>query len=764
MKHQLFWVWSVVMVSLLASCHSAQKDITNDALIPYPTTVEDGVGSFVITADLKLAADLVFENAAAELQREFTRCLGRSLQMVADPNEASIVFQKNDSIATPEGYHLSVTADKVVLTAATPEGMFHATETLRQLFPPVLEQEDTLVKDFIIPVMEINDAPAFAWRGVHLDVSRHFFSIEYIQKLIDRMALYKLNKLHLHLTDDQGWRIEIKAYPELTEQGAWRTFDKNDSSCMEKSVENPDMAIDQSHITQRNGKTVYGGYYTQQELKDLVAYAAARYIDIVPEIDMPGHMMAAIHAFPELSCVGGSTWGELFSTPICPCKESTYTFAENVFKEVMDIFPSEYIHLGADEVDRKTWEESAVCKELMKSEGLKTSAELQSYFVKRMEQFFHEHGRKLIGWDEILEGGISPTANVMYWRSWVKGAPVEAARHGNHVVMCPVNGFYFDNEPGPNSLRQIYEFHVISDELTEAQSKFIIGAQANLWTERVPSENRADYLYFPRLLALSELVWSNAPDYGAFESRLPMHYKRLEALGVHYRLPDLSGFTADNVFVDQAVLDVKKVLPELTLHYTTDGSLPASTSPTLEGPLTIKEPATIKLAAFSPSGNRGEIYTLTYKQESYQEASAVASTTEGLSCTYYEKYLKNTHGMENAQPDSQFVAANIVVPKSIQAPSFGLQYDGYLNIPETGVYSFYLLCDDGGLLNIGDKEVVNNDGQHSAIEKSGQVALEKGLHPFHLGFLEAGGGYTLRLRYCPANAEPEDVPDNFFMH
>ncbi|OQP54443.1 family 20 glycosylhydrolase [Niastella populi] len=731
------------------------------ALIPYPASVTPAKGEFIITPGTGIVYDTKdgFDLSLAELSRLIPS--GKSLPR---PSAKVIELQKDAAITSPEGYQVNITEQKVLLKAGTPAGMFRAVQTIRQLMPLSIEKNPATFQSMKLPALTIIDEPTYAWRGIHLDVSRHFFAISYLEKLIDAMALYKLNKLHLHLTDDQGWRIEIKKYPQLTEQGAWRTFDKNDSFCIRQQKDNPDMAIEPKHIIQRNGKTLYGGFYTQQQMKDLVKFAAARYIDIIPEVDMPGHMMAAIHAFPDLSCEGGSKWGELFSTPICPCKESTFEFAQNVFTEIMEIFPSEYIHLGADEVDRRSWEKSELCKELMQKEGLKNSAELQSYFVKRMEQFFHSKGRKLIGWDEILEGGISATANVMYWRSWVPDAPVTAARNGNNVIMSPGNPLYFDNLPDAHSLSNIYHFNVVPEKLSAKDAKFIIGAQANLWTERVPSENRADYLYFPRMLSLAERVWSKELDFAAFQQRLPAHYNRLEAMRIHYRLPDLGGFAENNVFTDQAVLDIKKPMPNLVLRYTTNGTLPTVTSPVLGKPLTIKQPVTIKLAAFTANGLRGDIYTLNYKKEKYLEPVTVGKTTNGLQAKLYKKYLLNTKGMKPLQPDSQFVAANAAVPAGVGAPSFGLQYSGYIDIPETGIYSFYLLVDDGGVLTIGDKEVVDNDGQHAPLEKSGQIALKKGLHPFRLNFIEGGGGFTLQLKYSKSGGSPMSIPDSFFKH
>jgi hexosaminidase len=758
-RHSPHWLFTCMVVLFIVQAHA--QTTTRPALIPYPASLTTGKGEFIITPGTGIVYDTKdgFDQALKELSVLIPS--GKSLPR---PSTKVIELQKDAAITSPEGYNITITEQKVLLKASAPAGMFRAVQTIRQLLSPAIETKGVSSQNLRLPALTITDEPAYAWRGLHLDVSRHFFSISYIEKLIDAMALYKLNKLHLHLTDDQGWRVEIKKYPQLTEQGAWRTFDKNDSFCIRQQKNNPHMAIEPKHIVQRNGKTMYGGFYTQQQLKDLVKYAADRYIDIIPEVDMPGHMMAAIHAFPDLSCEGGSKWGELFSTPICPCKESTFEFAQNVFTEIMDIFPSEYIHLGADEVDRKTWAQSGLCKELMQKEGLKDVAELQSYFVKRMEKFFHSKGRKLIGWDEILEGGISPTANVMYWRSWVPNAPVVAARNGNKVIMSPGNPLYFDNLPDAHSLSNIYQFSVVPEKLTAEEGKFIIGAQANLWTERVPSENRADYLYFPRTLALAERVWSKQPDYTSFQQRLPAHYNRLEAMRILYRLPDLSGFAENNVFTDQAILDIKKPMPSLVLRYTTNGSLPVTTSPVLSKPLVIKQPGTIKVAAFTPSGLRGDIYTLNYKKEKFLEPVAVPKAASGLQARFYKKYFLNTLGMKEKQPDSQFIAANAAVPSGVSAPSFAMQYTGYINIPETGVYSFYLLVDDGGVLRIGDKEVVNNDGQHAPLEKSGQIALKKGLHPFKLDFIEGGGGFTLQLKYSKGAGSPMPIPDSFFKH
>jgi hexosaminidase len=743
----------------------SQANSKEASLIPYPQSVVYGKGNFIINGSTAIvSANRLFANEEQQLNDLLKDHLKKRLINKATGSKNVFILKYDPTIQAEEGYKLNVTSENVILAARTPSGMFRAIETIRQLLPADIEVKQ-YTGPLTLPAVSIVDQPVYAWRGMHLDVSRHFFSIEYLKKFIDRLALYKFNKLHLHLTDDQGWRIEIKKYPKLTEEGAWRTFNNQDSVCMKKAKDNPDFEIDASHIIRKDGKTLYGGFYTQQQMKDVVAYALARHIDIIPEIDMPGHMMAAINSYPFLTCNGENSWGTVFTKPICPCNETTFEFAENVYTEIMAIFPFEYIHIGGDEVDRSDWAKSDACKALMQREGIKDLPALQSYFINRMEKFFNSKGRKLIGWDEILEGGISPTAAVMYWRSWVPKAPVMAAKNGNTVIMTPGNPLYFDAQPDKNSIYNVYHFNPIPKGLTAQEAKVIIGAQANLWTEYIPSEKRADYMYMPRMTALAEDLWTNQyAKYDDYLNRLQHQYHRLDLMKIHYRIPDLPGLVEENVFTDRDTLNVTKPLPGLTIRYTTDGSLPQMNSKELTQPLIINQSELVKVAAFTAEGSRGDIYNLSYKQQTLAPASSVANAQSGLNCKLYKKLFKNTLGMATANVDSTFTTADVTVPASVTAPSFGLQYRGYIDIPYDGVYSFYLTCDDGGTLKIANREVVDNDGQHSAIEKSGQVALKKGLQPFALDFIEAGGGYLLKLKYSKNGAEPQAVPSNWFKH
>ncbi|WPU91037.1 family 20 glycosylhydrolase [Mucilaginibacter sabulilitoris] len=755
--------FKLVFLSVFTLALSARaQDAAKFPLIPYPSQLTAGEGSFVITGKTNIITAKEFTNEAGELNTLMLKALGKRLLIVKGNKPRAIKLVYDAALTAPEAYKLNISKSQVIITAKDPAGVFHAVETIRQLLPVSVEK-GIVSKSLTLPAVTIEDQPAYAWRGMHLDVSRHFFSISYLKKFIDRMALYKMNKLHLHLTDDQGWRIEIKKYPKLTEEGAWRTFNNQDSACMKRAKDNPDFVIDKEHIVQRNGKTMYGGFYTQQEMKGVVAYAAARHIDIIPEIDMPGHMMAAINSYPFLTCNGENSWGKLFTKPICPGNESTYEFAQNVFSEIMDIFPSKYIHIGGDEVDRTTWGESEACKALMAREGIKDLPALQSYFINRMEKFFNSKGRKLIGWDEIIEGGISPTAIIMYWRTWVPDAPVKAVKNGNTVIMTPGEPLYFDNQPDQYSIDRVYHFNPIPKVLNAEEAKSIIGAQANIWTEMIPSEKRADYMYMPRLTALAEMLWTNQPDkYNSYLQRLVKQYSRMDAMNINYRLPDLPGLLNQYVFTDEGRLSISKPLPSLTIRYTTDGTLPDVKSPELSSPLSIKKSELIKVAAFTPNGTRGDVYNLNYTQQQMLGTVKVAPPKPGLVCSYYKAAFKHTSLMQDAKVDSTFTTNAISVPATVKAPSFGIAYKGYIDVPSDGIYSFYLTCDDGGVLKIGPTVTVDNDGNHSAQERSGQVALKMGLHPFALDFIEGGGGFKLLLKYSLNGSEPKEVPGEWF--
>lgn len=746
-----------------------QRSIQMDSrfpLIPYPQSLRPGKGSFTFNQQTVLVAQS--KTVSTEIQDlKALIPLPLKVQNTA-PQNNYISLKLDSSLAHKEGYQLDITADHVQVKARDRAGLFRAIETLRQLLPVSMEGtaqsgQNQNISSYEIPSALILDFPTYAYRGMHLDVSRHFFSLDFLKKFVDRLALYKFNKFHLHLTDDEGWRIEIKKYPKLTSEGAWRTLDAHDSACIQiaKETGNPDMNLDSSHFKMIHGKMMYGGFYTQKEMKELVAYAAARHIDIIPEIDMPGHSRTAIRLYPYLACSSGHSLSrEGFSVPMCPCNEATYIFAQNVYKEIFDIFPYEYVHLGADEVNRESWRQSAACTVTRKKEGLKSLGELQSYFVRRMEKFFNQHGKKLIGWDEILEGGVTPTANVMYWRSWVPDAPVIAARQGNKVIMTPGNPLYFDALPDKNSLMNVYHFDPIPKGLNKQQAANILGAQANLWTEYIPTTQRLEYMEFPRMLALAEVLWTANTNDSSFMHRLNQQYNRMDQMDIHYRLPDIQGILQKNVFIDSTVLNIHPPKKDLVIHYTTNGQSPERSDPRLDHPLNIKKNMTLKLAAFTPTGHKGDVYTSHFEKTTLSKAVMVKRNYTGMNVSYYVGQFKSVRDFDRTTPTNKWNQPSLAVDaQKAQAGSFGLRYTGLFTAPQSGIYTFYLTADDGAVLTIDHKTVVDNDGLHSAIEKNGQIALEKGHHFFQLDFIEGGGGYKLNLEYNgPGQNTPSPEP------
>ena len=513
-------------------------------IIPQPVSVEIGVGHFEMNDETGISfgepAVLAGSLAATIL----------NLTPVDDQSEAAVVMQIEDGETASEAYRLSVTPERITITASAEAGLFHGVQTLRQLLPP--DQVAGRTGPVSIPAVEIEDYPAFEWRAMHLDVGRHMYPVDFVKKFIDLAALHKVNIFHWHLTEDQGWRIEIDKYPKLTEVSAWRD-------------ETPIPA----DRTQGDG-TRYGGFYSKDEIREVVAHAASLGMTVMPEIELPGHTIAVLAAYPELGCVGDgykvrTEWG-IEDDVFCAGNDQVFQFLEDVFDEVLELFPSKYIHIGGDECPKVRWESCDKCQARIKSEGLTNEEGLQSWFISRVGHYLHSKGRNMIGWDEILEGGLPPGAGVMSWRGTEGG--IEAASQGHRVVMSPTTHCYFDyyqtedreSEPpafywpipeehrvegGPSfwgliPLERTYSFDPL-DGVPAGQHSMIMGGQSNLWTEYIPTVEQAEYQQYPRGSALAETLWSPMPadgrDYNGFIERLKTHLQRLDALGVNYRFP-----------------------------------------------------------------------------------------------------------------------------------------------------------------------------------------------------------------------------------
>ncbi|MEZ4874449.1 MAG: beta-N-acetylhexosaminidase [Flavobacteriaceae bacterium] len=518
------------------SCGVKEKEVVSKTLplLPAPQELTVYKGEHILHKTIPFYADEGFE-LASDFLSEYLQKSGFSLQKKEEGKAQFII--KKDSLLPKEGYSLSINEDSILLKAKDASGAFYGVQTLRQLLPVSMEMMNSFPEPSVaLPLVDIIDFPKFAYRGMHLDVSRHFFDKEFVKKYISYLSMLKMNYFHWHLTEDQGWRIEIKKYPKLTTHAAYR-----DETLVGHYSDMPH---------QFDGER-YGGFYTQEDIKEIVAFAQKMNVTIIPEIEMPGHAQAAISAYPELGCTGepipvATLWG-VFEDIYCP-KEETFTFLEDVLTEVVELFPGEYIHIGGDEAPKAHWEKCPHCQALIKKERLKDEHELQSYFITRIEKFLNSKGKKIIGWDEILEGGLAPNATVMSWRGTEGG--IAAAKQQHYVIMTPGSHCYFDHyqskdkdEPlaigGFTPLEKVYAFNPIPAELSEKEAQYILGAQANVWTEYIPTTDQVEYMVFPRILALSEVDWTGPTqdfenDYLHFKERLNPFTERMDALGIHY--------------------------------------------------------------------------------------------------------------------------------------------------------------------------------------------------------------------------------------
>ncbi|MCJ8165717.1 glycoside hydrolase family 20 protein [Pontibacter sp. E15-1] len=591
----------------------AQQSATQQqtiSIIPKPVKLTQQSGSFPLGKETR-----IFVDPKNEELRKIGEYLARHIKEMTgvQPAVEQKAPAKNSSnylhltLSAPidtlgaEGYTLHVTPEKVTLAAKEPQGIFLGTQTVRQLLPAA-----PTTAPVSLPALAIVDKPRYEWRGMHLDVARHFFPVEFVKEYIDYLAMHKMNTFHWHLTEDQGWRIEIKKYPKLTEVGAWR-----DGTLIGHYSDQPHKFTNER----------YGGFYTQEQIKDVVKYAQERYITVIPEIEMPGHALAALTAYPELSCTGGpfeveKKWG-VFDDVFCAGNEQTFTFLEDVMTEVLALFPSKIVHIGGDESPKARWEKCPKCQKRIADEGLHDEHELQSYFIQRMEKFLNAKGRTIIGWDEILEGGLAPNAYVMSWRGTEGG--IAAAKQHHYVVMTPGSHVYFDHyqgepslEPtaigGHTTLEKVYAFEPTPAVLSAEEKKYILGAQANVWTEYIPTEDQVEYMIMPRISALSEVLWTPAArkDWNDFQTRMQQQYKRFDHMGVNYARSTFNVKQQIAVDPSQAAATVTLATDATgpQIFYTLDDSEPTTASLAYSQPFELKKSAVIKAASFDEKGKQ----------------------------------------------------------------------------------------------------------------------------------------------------------------
>lgn len=607
MRHQYTYLFLIGFIVLLTSCGQKEKADANYNIVPKVQKIEySEAESFILdkTTKINYSSENIRSKQNAEFLAEYIKLnTGISLELTDEARaQKSIVLKTDNKSDNPEAYSLTVNKDQIIIDGASDAGVFYGIQTLRKSIPAGKDIGSVEFK-----ATTIEDYPRFCYRGSHLDVARHMYTLDSIKIYIDMLAMHNINRFHWHLTDDQGWRLEIKKYPELTQKGSMR----------EQTVIGKNSGV-------YDGKP-YGGFYTQEEVKEIIKYAQDRFITVIPEVDLPGHMLAALTAYPNLGCTGGpykvaQSWG-VFDDVLCAGNEDIYPFLEDIFTEVIDLFPSEYIHIGGDECPKVRWEKCPKCQAKIKELGLKAdknhTAEqrLQSYVIQRIEKFINDKGRKIIGWDEILEGGIAPNATIMSWRGTEGG--LIAAQQGHDAIMTPTSFMYFDYYQtadlsdeyfgigGFVPLEKVYSYEPVAAELPIEKQKHIIGVQANLWAEYIKSFKQAQHMLLPRMAALSEVQWTmpDKKDYADFLPRLANMTKLYDHYGYNYA-PYIFNITEDYSFDatnKNATLELS-TFDNAPIYYTTDGSTPSSSSILYEAPILITQTTNIKAIALRENG------------------------------------------------------------------------------------------------------------------------------------------------------------------
>ena len=745
MKKLLATFCAGMALCFLASCAEPQGEVKSYNqginIIPTPQSLVQHDGFFRLGSNTAIAAASPEAKTVAEFfAAKMRTATGLNIQ-VAEKGNIQLSVDPSLDVANDEGYTLDVTKDGAVVVAKTAQGLFYGMQSFLQLLPAEIESPSKVNGiAWQAPAVSIKDAPRFGYRGIMLDACRHFIPIENIKKQLDVLSLFKINRMHWPLTEDQGWRIEIKKYPKLTELGSKRIDGEG---------------------------TEYGGFYTQEQIKEVVKYAQERFITIVPEIELPGHELSAISAYPELSCKGTVTtpriiWG-VEDIVMCAGKEETFEFLENVIEEVVTLFPGEYFHIGGDECPKTSWKNCPLCQKRIREEGLKAdknhSAEerLQSYFVQRIEKVLAKHGKKMIGWDEILEGGLAPTATVMSWRGEQGG--IASALQNHDVIMTPgSNGMYLDHYQGDPKLEPVaiggytllektYSYNPTPDTLIQLKKDhYIKGVQCNIWTEYMYNTDLVEYRIYPRILALSEIAWTNLDrkDYKDFERRIENAYVRLDGHAINYHIPQPeqpNGSCNFVAFTEKASLEFKTTRP-IKMVYTLDGSEPTPASTAYTAPIEISETTTLKIASVLPSGKMSPIRTIQVEKQSLAPAKEVAKTTPGLNMEVTDGMYLNVKELEAAQKETKkSVIKDLKEIRSVVKTSESMrgvnQYaavaTGYVNIPEDGVY---FISSDLEEVWIDGKLLVNNGGEVKRFSRhDSSVALAKGLHEIKAVFL-----------------------------
>ena len=748
-------------------------------VIPTPVKLTQQRGEFILPSSLGISYNTEEGKAiAGYLAGKLKTSTGYEVNVGNKKGNVSIIINPSMKM-NEEGYRLQVTAKGVVIKAKTGKGAFYGMQTFLQLLPAEVESA-SLVKGvkWVAQCCDIEDYPRFGYRGFHLDPCRHFITVQNVKKQIDLMASLKVNTMHFHLTEDQGWRIEIKKYPKLTSIGGYRK--EGDGS-------------------------IYGGFYTQEEIKDIVDYATKRYMTVIPEVDLPGHMMAAIAAYPELSCKGEqwtprTVWG-IEDIVMCPGKELMFHFLDDIFKEMVPLFPGKYFHIGGDECPKTSWKTCPTCQKRIVDEHLlgdgKHSAEerLQSYVIKRVEKMLEKYGKKIIGWDEILEGGLSENATVMSWRGIDGG--IEAAKQGHDVIMTPGSGgLYLDHYQGDSKIEPItipsspvylaktYSFDPVPDVIRKAGlDKHILGVQCNNWSEYMYSNAKMEYMMYPRALALSEVAWSplSRKNFTDFSKRVDANLVRLDkrCIKYHLPLPEQPYGSCDKVVITKDTTVTFTTSRPMKMVYTLDGTMPTPESLVYTAPIPVNRDCIINIATVLPSGKMSRIRTIQVEKQNYAPSVEVKDVKPGLEMKRIKGYYHHVNDLEWTDGVwENSVIRNFGEMKLKQADDartlrgengYAAIAEGYVMVPEDGVYYVSSRADQ---VWIDSKLLIDNSSEVKSIShRDNCVALAKGLHPIKYVFIAniTGGwpswwnGLNLQMRKDNSK-EFADVEDSQLFH
>lgn len=740
----------VVSTVALALGMVGLQSSTLPPIVPMPTEYVRKTGQFEILPSTVIVADNRELGEADRLARMLRKSTGYPLPIrPTKPVKDYIEFDLKPEMKWlgEEGYRVSVRSEYVTIRSFGIPGLFYGAQSFRQMLPKEIESDEAVFRDWNAPAAEISDAPRFEWRGMHLDVSRHFFGVDEVKKFIDLLALYKFNRFHWHLVDDGGWRIEIKGHPDLTRVGAWRIGDGRgwDHS--------------QLFFNQNDGVyQVYGGYYTQDQVREVVEYAALRHITVVPEIEMPGHSLPALWVRRDLACDEASVNRILpqiktqFVNTYCPGKEATYKFLTQVLDEVVELFPGDYVHIGGDEVDKRTWTTCSDCLGMRERQRLDGNEELYGFFMRRMASYLKSKGKTAVAWDEVLEGGLPGNTVVMSWRG--EAGAKAAIQAGARAVMAPQQLTYFDHSYQTTPMKEVYGFDPVPKGVTAEQSALIKGGQGQVWTERLEQWGDVEQAVFPRILALSESLWSDskAKDWARFEAGVQQQIARLDQLEVQSHVPEPEFDYYFVAFRDSVTLNPPKAPPGMSVKRTRDGSVPRATSEGFDRPFVMTESGEISVAFMRANGAVGKPVSVRF----LRVEEPVGRLVSGLWADWYSGRFRDVDGFSGSVERTDVPTwAN---QWRFLGDPFGVRFHGVLAIPADGVYTFYLRSDDGSRLRVGGRDLIDLTQVGGTESGAIQVRLVKGRYPFELLYFNAGGSRELLWEVEAAGFRRRSVP------